>query len=113
MMGDPQGASGAAGVVATALALSEGFLPDDQPHRSDPDAIWIFCPTKAAPRGRKRRYATAWDRVEEVGARARSGLRPRVGASWSRRGGAASGLPAHVFVKARGRSAARRARVRS
>ena len=38
MIGHPQGASGAAGVVATAMALSQGFLPptinltDPDPH---------------------------------------------------------------------------------
>ena len=36
MIGHPQGASGAAGVVATALALSRGFLPPTINH-SDPD----------------------------------------------------------------------------
>jgi 3-oxoacyl-[acyl-carrier-protein] synthase II len=36
MIGHPQGASGAAGVVATALALSRGFLPPTINHR-DPD----------------------------------------------------------------------------
>jgi 3-oxoacyl-[acyl-carrier-protein] synthase II len=36
MIGHPQGASGAAGIVATALALSRGFLPPTINHR-DPD----------------------------------------------------------------------------
>src|SRR5205085_65838 len=36
MIGHPQGASGAAGIVATALALERGFLPPTINHR-DPD----------------------------------------------------------------------------
>lgn len=36
MIGHPQGASGAAGVVATALALSRGFLPPTI-NLTDPD----------------------------------------------------------------------------
>jgi 3-oxoacyl-[acyl-carrier-protein] synthase II len=36
MIGHPQGASGAAGIVTAALALSEGFLPPTINH-SDPD----------------------------------------------------------------------------
>ena len=36
MIGHPQGASGAAGVVTTALALSEGFLPPTI-NLTDPD----------------------------------------------------------------------------
>jgi 3-oxoacyl-[acyl-carrier-protein] synthase II len=36
MIGHPQGASGAAGVVATALALSRGFLPPTI-NQTDPD----------------------------------------------------------------------------
>jgi 3-oxoacyl-[acyl-carrier-protein] synthase II len=33
MIGHPQGASGAAGIVATALALRDGFLPPTINHR--------------------------------------------------------------------------------
>ena len=62
MIGHPQGASGAAGVVATALALANGFLPPtinlDDP---DPACDMDFIPN-AGPRGRRRkpRSATAW-----------------------------------------------------
>jgi 3-oxoacyl-[acyl-carrier-protein] synthase II len=38
MIGHPQGASGAAGIVATALALRDGFLPPTiNQHDPDPD----------------------------------------------------------------------------
>jgi 3-oxoacyl-[acyl-carrier-protein] synthase II len=56
MIGHPQGASGAAGVVATALALSRGFLPPtinlcDQ----DPQCDMDFIPNQ----GRAARAAAA------------------------------------------------------
>jgi 3-oxoacyl-[acyl-carrier-protein] synthase II len=48
MIGHPQGASGAAGVVATALAMSRGLLPPtinlDQP---DPACDMDFIPNEA------------------------------------------------------------------
>jgi len=45
MIGHPQGASGAAGVVTTALALSRGFLPPTINHRDpDPDCDLDFIP---------------------------------------------------------------------
>src|SRR5918995_4516871 len=45
MIGHPQGASGAAGVVATALALSNNFLPPTINHTSpDPDCDLDFIP---------------------------------------------------------------------
>jgi 3-oxoacyl-[acyl-carrier-protein] synthase II len=50
MIGHPQGASGAAGVVASAMALSRGLLPptinlDDQ----DPECEMDFIPNRARP----------------------------------------------------------------
>ena len=61
MIGHPQGASGAAGVVATALALSRGFLPPtinlDRPRSGT--AIWTSSRTRAARRRPRRRSATA------------------------------------------------------
>jgi 3-oxoacyl-[acyl-carrier-protein] synthase II len=45
MIGHPQGASGAAGVVTAALALREGFLPPTiNQHDSDPDCDLDFIP---------------------------------------------------------------------
>ena len=45
MIGHPQGASGAAGVVTTALALSRGFLPPTINHHDpDPDCDLDFIP---------------------------------------------------------------------
>ncbi len=60
MIGHPQGASGAAGVVASALALSRGFLPPtinlhDQTRR----AISTSFPTTGEPRVPRPRCATA------------------------------------------------------
>src|SRR4051812_35686972 len=47
MIGHPQGASGAAGLVTTALALSRGFLPPTINQRvSDPDCDMDFIPNK-------------------------------------------------------------------
>ena len=49
MIGHPQGASGAAGVVTTALALSRGFLPPTINLRDqDPDCDLDFIPNTAA-----------------------------------------------------------------
>ncbi len=61
MIGHPQGASGAAGVVTTALALSCGFLPPTiNLHRSGPELRSRFPRRmKAARRGPRRRSATA------------------------------------------------------
>jgi len=51
MIGHPQGASGAAGVVTTALAIARGFLPPtanlDDP---DPDCSMDFLPLQGRPR---------------------------------------------------------------
>ena len=61
MIGHPQGASGAAGVVTTALALDRGFLPPTiNLHRSG-SRLRSRLPAgrRAAPRGRRRRSATA------------------------------------------------------
>jgi 3-oxoacyl-[acyl-carrier-protein] synthase II len=56
MIGHPQGASGAAGVVATALALSRGFLPPTiNLHRADPACDLDFIPNV----GRRARPAAA------------------------------------------------------
>jgi len=47
MIGHPQGASGAAGVVATALALSRGFLPPTiNQTEPDPDCDLDFIPNE-------------------------------------------------------------------
>jgi 3-oxoacyl-[acyl-carrier-protein] synthase II len=56
MIGHPQGASGAAGVVTTALALSRGFLPPTiNLHDPDPDCDLDFLPNA----GRAARPAAA------------------------------------------------------
>ena len=56
MIGHPQGASGAAGIVATALALSEGFLPPTI-NQSTPDPA---CDVDVIPnRGRPASVAAA------------------------------------------------------
>ncbi len=65
MIGHPQGASGAAGVVTAALALSRGFLPptinlDDQ----DPACDLDFIPNRGA-RGRGRGGAVQLPRVSD------------------------------------------------
>jgi 3-oxoacyl-[acyl-carrier-protein] synthase II len=45
MIGHPQGASGAAGIVASALALSRGYLPPTINQREpDPDCDMDFIP---------------------------------------------------------------------
>jgi 3-oxoacyl-[acyl-carrier-protein] synthase II len=45
MIGHPQGASGAAGIVTSALALSRGFLPPTINHRdADPECDFDFIP---------------------------------------------------------------------
>jgi 3-oxoacyl-[acyl-carrier-protein] synthase II len=45
MIGHPQGASGAAGIVTAALALSRGFLPPTINQRdSDPDCDLDYIP---------------------------------------------------------------------
>jgi 3-oxoacyl-[acyl-carrier-protein] synthase II len=50
MIGHPQGASGAAGVVATALALSRGFLPPTiNLHDQDPACDLDFIPNHGRP----------------------------------------------------------------
>jgi 3-oxoacyl-[acyl-carrier-protein] synthase II len=47
MIGHPQGASGAAGVVASALALQRGFLPPTINHRvPDPACDLDFIPNE-------------------------------------------------------------------
>src|SRR5262249_11719618 len=54
MIGHPQGASGAAGIVTSVLALSRGYLPPTINHReSDPDCNMDFIPNvgrQASPR---------------------------------------------------------------
>jgi len=50
MIGHPQGASGAAGIVTTALALSRGVLPPTiNQHESDPECDMDFIPNAARP----------------------------------------------------------------
>ena len=50
MIGHPQGASGAAGIVASALALSRGFLPPTINHREpDPACDLDFIPNEGRP----------------------------------------------------------------
>ena len=51
MIGHPQGASGAAGVVTTALAMTRGFLPPTI-NQSDPDPA---CDLDVIPNTRPRR----------------------------------------------------------
>ena len=61
MIGHPQGASGAAGIVTAALALRDGFLPPTINHRDpDPDCDIDVIPNTGRPRGRRPRCATAW-----------------------------------------------------
>ena len=62
MIGHPQGASGAAGIVATALALSRGFLPPTI-NSADPDprCDLDFIPNHGRAAEPERRCATAWD----------------------------------------------------
>ena len=72
MIGHPQGASGAAGVAATALALTRGVLPPtinlDDP---DPACDMDFIPNTARPRPRRRRAVQLPRlRIEEQRARA-------------------------------------------
>jgi 3-oxoacyl-[acyl-carrier-protein] synthase II len=56
MIGHPQGASGAAGVVASALALDRGFLPPTiNQHTADPACDMDFLPNA----GRRREAAAA------------------------------------------------------
>src|SRR5258707_15519672 len=56
MIGHPQGASGAAGIVAAALALSRGFLPPTINQREqDPDCDLDFIPNT----GRRESVAAA------------------------------------------------------
>ncbi len=50
MIGHPQGASGAAGIVTAALALREGFLPPTiNQEKSDPDCDLDFIPNCGRP----------------------------------------------------------------
>ena len=63
MIGHPQGASGAAGIVTTALALSRGFLPPTINQRErDPDCDLDFIPNVGA-RGVTGRGALQLPRV--------------------------------------------------
>ena len=56
MIGHPQGASGAAGIVTTALALHDGFLPPTINQREpDPECDLDFIPNV----GRQQRVAAA------------------------------------------------------
>ena len=62
MIGHPQGASGAAGIVTASLALRHGFLPPTI-NQADPDPACDldFIPNVGRRRrGRPRRSATAW-----------------------------------------------------
>ena len=61
MIGHPQGASGAAGIVATALALSRGFLPPTA-NLVDPDPAcdMDYLPREGRAARRRPRCATAW-----------------------------------------------------
>ena len=62
MIGHPQGASGAAGIVTTALALSRGFLPPTVNLRDpDPACDMDYIPNTAGRRTVEPRSATAWD----------------------------------------------------
>ena len=50
MIGHPQGASGAAGIVTAALALRDGFLPPTiNQHTADPDCDLDFIPNRGRP----------------------------------------------------------------
>jgi 3-oxoacyl-[acyl-carrier-protein] synthase II len=50
MIGHPQGASGAAGIVTSALALSRGYLPPTINQReSDPECDMDFIPNAGRP----------------------------------------------------------------
>ena len=61
MIGHPQGASGAAGIVTAALALRDGFLPPTiNQYEPDPDCDLDFIPNAAGRASRSRRSATAW-----------------------------------------------------
>ena len=76
MIGHPQGASGAAGVVTAALAMSRGFLPPTiNQHDPDPACDLDFIPNQ---RTRRRRRGRALQlprlRIEEQ----RAGPRSRV-----------------------------------
>ncbi|HZR23554.1 MAG TPA: beta-ACP synthase, partial [Vicinamibacterales bacterium] len=56
MIGHPQGASGAAGIVTTALAMTRGFLPPTINHRDpDPACDLDFIPNQ----GRRAEVAAA------------------------------------------------------
>ena len=60
MIGHPQGASGAAGIVTAALALRDGFLPPTINHAEpDPDCDLDFIPNPGRAAQPPRRCATA------------------------------------------------------
>ena len=61
MIGHPQGASGAAGIVTAALALRDNFLPPTINQTIPiPTAIWTSFPIGAATPSCRRRSAIAW-----------------------------------------------------
>ena len=112
MIGHPQGASGAAGVVAAALALSRGFLPPTI-NLTDPDPAcdWTSSPTRAGPRRPRRRSATASASGRRT-ARSSSGAAPMTDdvvdrraaarpARWPRCCSRARGARVRVFERAR------------
>ena len=110
MIGHPQGASGAAGVVTTALALSEGFLPPTINLTDQDPAVR----SGLSPQRRPRRAAGGGTvqlpriRIEELGARARRGVGSRCARSReSARGAALAGTRSRDAREGRGRSAAR------
>ena len=60
MIGHPQGASGAAGIVTAALALSRGFLPPTINQReADPGCDLDFIPNAGRPASPAPRCAIA------------------------------------------------------
>ena len=75
MIGHPQGASGAAGVVTAALALSRGFLPPTINQRDpDPACDLDFIPNAGrARRGRRRALQLPRLRIEEQRASSSAG----------------------------------------
>ena len=84
MIGHPQGASGAAGVVATALALSRAFpAADDQPDPAGSGLRSRFHPqSRAAPHRRSPRSATAWDSDRRTARWCWAGDSPGIHAEW-------------------------------
>ena len=84
MIGHPQGASGAAGVVTAALALSSGVLPPTiNLTDPDPECDLDFIPNAARSRPVERRAVQLPRvRIEEQRARARKSMRSGTGSAW-------------------------------